>query len=577
MPGAPSSRTSDSSLAASCSSLGVRCSPRTPRSTWCSTDRPRRGGDGRRPAAAAVGGSAHRPRVRPRRRGGAARRSRRATDHAHGSGRDRQDPPGAELARREADRFADGPRFVPLGGDPRPRARAARDRPRPGDPGGRRGAPHGLHGRARGFSSSSTTSSRWSTPLRSSRSSRRHRAPSSWRRAARRCGSRASMSSPCRRFAVDGVRALLARGAGGRPGSGSVSGQDAEVRRASAPGSTGYRWRSSWRRRARRCSARLRSSTGSSSGSTCSRSGRATPRRASAPCAPRSAGATSCSPRRSGRCSAELGVFVGGFSLETEAVWGPGALDGITRAGGPEPGHAQRRSLRDVPRSIRAFALEQLAEAGGLEGARRATPPPLPRSPRRGGGPRAGIRGPAQARWFARLDADASTCGPRPRGRWPTATPTRRCDWPVACCGSGPLAGRSPSGATAGHRARRRRRQPGAARQRIAGGRRHGGRGGRLRHGRRLLQRRPGSGARGGRPRPCRAAPEQPGDAGHVRRRPRAGGPLRGGRRDRAPARRPAQPEPGHPEPRHRVRRRRAQRPGDRPARGERRPRAPRR
>ncbi|HET8757311.1 MAG TPA: BTAD domain-containing putative transcriptional regulator, partial [Solirubrobacteraceae bacterium] len=100
----------------------------------------------------------------------------------------------------------------------------------------------------------------------------------------------------------------------------------------------------------------------------------------------------------------ELGVFVGGWTLETaEAVAGPNALDGIaalldqslvTRSG-------ERYAMFE---SIRAYALEQLAAAGGLDGARRRHARAFAALTEEA---ESGIRGPAQASWFARLDADA--------------------------------------------------------------------------------------------------------------------------------------------------------------------------
>ena len=71
----------------------------------------------------------------------------------------------------------------------------------------------------------------------------------------------------------------------------------------SASASTGCRWRSSWRPRARSCSRRRRCSPGSSAASSCSPAARATCRRASRRCARRSTGATTCSARTSGRSS----------------------------------------------------------------------------------------------------------------------------------------------------------------------------------------------------------------------------------------------------------------------------------
>jgi predicted ATPase/DNA-binding SARP family transcriptional activator len=101
---------------------------------------------------------------------------------------------------------------------------------------------------------------------------------------------------------------------------------------------------------------------------------------------------------------AELGVFVGGFTLETvEAVTGPDALDGIAALA--DQSLVTRNGDRfEMFESIRAFALEQLAEAGGLEGARRRHARAFAALTEEA---ESGIKGPAQAKWFARLDADA--------------------------------------------------------------------------------------------------------------------------------------------------------------------------
>ena len=101
---------------------------------------------------------------------------------------------------------------------------------------------------------------------------------------------------------------------------------------------------------------------------------------------------------------AELGVFVGGWTLEAaEAVTGPDALDGIAAL------VDQSLVTRDGDRfamyeSIRAFALEQLGAAGGHDDARRRHARAFAALTEEA---EDGIKGPAQAEWFRRLDADA--------------------------------------------------------------------------------------------------------------------------------------------------------------------------
>jgi tetratricopeptide (TPR) repeat protein len=101
---------------------------------------------------------------------------------------------------------------------------------------------------------------------------------------------------------------------------------------------------------------------------------------------------------------AELAVFVGGWTLEAaELVTGPDALDGIAAL------VDQSLVRRDGDRfgmfeSIRAFALEQLGAAGGLEDARRRHARAFALFTEQA---EDGIKGPSQAAWFARLDADA--------------------------------------------------------------------------------------------------------------------------------------------------------------------------
>jgi predicted ATPase/DNA-binding SARP family transcriptional activator len=101
---------------------------------------------------------------------------------------------------------------------------------------------------------------------------------------------------------------------------------------------------------------------------------------------------------------AELGVFVGGWTLETaEAVAGPDALDGIAVLA--DQSLVTRKGERyEMFESIRAYALEQLTAGGGLDDARRRHARAFAALAEQAEG---GIRGPAQATWFARLDADA--------------------------------------------------------------------------------------------------------------------------------------------------------------------------
>jgi predicted ATPase/DNA-binding SARP family transcriptional activator len=101
---------------------------------------------------------------------------------------------------------------------------------------------------------------------------------------------------------------------------------------------------------------------------------------------------------------AELGVFVGGFTLESaEAVAGPDALDGIA-ALADQSLVARHGDRFDMLESIRAYALEQLEAAGGLDGTRRRHAWAFAALTEQA---EDGIRGPSQAQWFARLDADA--------------------------------------------------------------------------------------------------------------------------------------------------------------------------
>ena len=101
---------------------------------------------------------------------------------------------------------------------------------------------------------------------------------------------------------------------------------------------------------------------------------------------------------------AELGVFVGGWTLEAaEAVTGPDALDGIAAL--VDQSLVRRDGDRfEMFESIRAYALEQLAAAGGLDDARRRHARAFAAFTEQA---EDGIKGPSQAEWFRRLDADA--------------------------------------------------------------------------------------------------------------------------------------------------------------------------
>ena len=101
---------------------------------------------------------------------------------------------------------------------------------------------------------------------------------------------------------------------------------------------------------------------------------------------------------------AELGVFVGGWTLESaESVAGPAALDGIAAL--VDQSLVTRAEDRfEMFESIRAYALEQLAASGGLDDARRRHARAFAALTEEA---ESGIKGPAQAAWFARLDADA--------------------------------------------------------------------------------------------------------------------------------------------------------------------------
>ena len=72
------------------------------------------------------------------------------------------------------------------------------------------------------------------------------------------------------------------------------------------------------------------------------------------------------------RLFAQLGVFVGGWTLEAaEAVCGPGALDGLEQLVGQSlvtPAEGRFGMLQ----TVREYALERLAQDGGLEATRRA-------------------------------------------------------------------------------------------------------------------------------------------------------------------------------------------------------------
>jgi predicted ATPase/DNA-binding SARP family transcriptional activator len=101
---------------------------------------------------------------------------------------------------------------------------------------------------------------------------------------------------------------------------------------------------------------------------------------------------------------ARLGVFVGGFTLETaEAVAGPDALDEIAAL--VDQSLVTHDGDRfDMLESIRAYALEQLQASGGLDDARRRHAHAFAALTEEA---EDGIKGPSQAGWFERLDADA--------------------------------------------------------------------------------------------------------------------------------------------------------------------------
>jgi predicted ATPase/DNA-binding SARP family transcriptional activator len=114
---------------------------------------------------------------------------------------------------------------------------------------------------------------------------------------------------------------------------------------------------------------------------------------------------------------ASLGVFVGGWTLEAaEAVVGPDALDRIAEL--VDQSLVTREGERfGMLESIRAYALEQLSESGGLDEARRRHARAFAALTEEAEG---GIQGPAQAAWFARLDADAENL--RAATAWATST-----------------------------------------------------------------------------------------------------------------------------------------------------------
>ena len=105
------------------------------------------------------------------------------------------------------------------------------------------------------------------------------------------------------------------------------------------------------------------------------------------------------------RLFAELGVFVGGFTLEAaEAVCGPDALDGIATL------VDQSLVTRDGDRfgmldSIRDYAVEQLTAMDRIDATRSRHARAFAALAEEAEG---GIQGPAQAAWFSRLDADAA-------------------------------------------------------------------------------------------------------------------------------------------------------------------------
>ena len=329
----------------------------------------RRRGRGRAGAADA----AARPRAassRPRR---PAPQPGRAPRHADRAGRDRQDAARARARTPAGAEFADGAAVVPLAavGDPgrRPRRRSPTRW-------GRRRADgsvfDGLPARSRTARccSWSTTSSRcWARRPTSAACSRQRRRHAGGHQPGRRCASPASTSWRCRRWPRT------------RPWSCSRT-APARAIRGTAPAGRTRAGRTDLPP-ARRAPARDRARRGAREGPAAGGDPRAaraparparrrgSARRARAParrCAPRSTGATTCSTTSARELFAQLGVFVGGWTIEAaEAVCGPAALDGIAALAD------QSLVVRDGARfamleTLREYALERLAErADGAE------------------------------------------------------------------------------------------------------------------------------------------------------------------------------------------------------------------
>ena len=183
--------------------------------------------------------------------------------------------------------------------------------------------------------------------------------------------------------------------------------------------------------------------------------------------------------------------------------------------------------------TIREYALEQLAAAGGLDDARRRHARAFAALTEQA---ESGIKGPAQAEWFARLDADAENL--RAATAWALAdgdtdTALRLAGGIVRFWAArGALTERrevlaTALGAGAG--------SPGPRVNALQAAGVMAAEGGDFDVAGDHFNAALAAGACGERPRPRRTAPEQPRDAGDVRRRPRAGGaPLRGSRRDLA-------------------------------------------
>ena len=529
------SRSSASTPAASSSSSRRRSSPRIRRSTSTRVpSRRARARRRRRRRCRCRADAAARPRGRRRGGGGAARRPRRPPAHAHRPGRDRQDPAGARAARASSAAFADGARFVPLAAieDPErvmPAIAQALGAVEPEET-----ALDALRPPAgRSCCSCSTTSSRCSTPRRRSpASSPRHRGlEARGHEPRRRCGSPASRSWRSRRSRAPPRRELFVRRARALNPRLALAADDRSGSSASASASTGCRWRSSSPPRACKVLApaaileRLAQPARPAERRPARRPGSA-----SRPCARRSAGATTCSTRRRGRLFAQLGVFVGGWTLEAaEAVVRAGRARQPRGAGGPEPRHRGGRSLRDArdgPR-VRARAAGRRRRRSRPPAA--ATPRPSPRWPRGRG---AAAHAATSAAWLdCVLDAERENiraavgfAAGRGRRRHRAAAcaadlalldHARQHDRAAARSSTIALARGDGPPELRLSRAQRRRRARGRA--------------GRLRRRRASSSRRAWRSRSGSRRRLGRARLPQPGQPRDVRRRPRRGAPaLRG-------------------------------------------------